>query len=138
MKEQIDAYTKRAIDHHDDGATGEYYRLLRETKKFHTTKCPKCEHTAYPPRPFCPACFHDEVDWVDISGEATLYAFTTQSRALRFVAPDVIGIVEVPGVGRIATKINAKLSDLKIGQKVRFEPFEVSDELVVHSYTPVG
>lgn len=137
MKDQIDKYTWKALKHHDDGALREYYQLLRETKTLHTTRCVKCENIAYPPRPFCPSCFHDEVSWVPIGEKATLYAFTTQARALRFVAPDVIGVVEIEGVGRILTKINARLEELKIGQELKFEPFEISEKLVVHSYTPV-
>ena len=67
----------------------------------------------------------------------TLYAFTTQKMSLRFMAPDVIGVVDIPGLGRIVSKINSKFENLAIGQKLRFEPFEISEDLTVHSFTPV-
>ena len=137
MKDLIDKFTLAALKHHDDGATREFYRRLREDRKFQTTACKACQHTAYPPRPFCPACFSKDVEWVDVATDGTLYAFTTQARGLRFMAPDVVGVVEIEGIGRIVSKINAPLDKLAIGQKVRFEPFEVSEDLVVHSYSPV-
>ncbi len=139
MKELIDELTWKAIKHNDDGATLEYYQRLRDEKKFYTTRCTSCETTSYPPRPFCPACFSEAIEWVDVGaiGGATLYAFTTQKTSLRFMAPDVIGIVDIPGVGRVLSKINGKLKDLEIGQKLRFEPFEISKDMTVHSFTPI-
>lgn len=138
MKNIIDKYTWQAIEHDEDGTASEYYRRLREEKKFYTTKCKSCSHVAYPPRPFCPKCFSEDVEWVDVGTKGgTLYAFTTQGTALRFMAPDVIGIVEIPGVARVLSKINGKLADMKIGMKLKFEPFDVSDKITVHTYTPV-
>lgn len=137
MKDVLDRLTWTAILHHDDGVTAEYYRRLREERKLYTTKCAACGHVSYPPRPLCPECFGDAVSWAEIGPLGTLYAFTTQARAFRFVAPDVIGVVEIAGVGRILSKVNAALDTLRIGQKVRFEPLVLSDEITVHSFTPV-
>ena len=91
---------------------------------------------SYPPRPFCPGCFSEEIEWVEVGEGATLYSFTTQAKGLRFMAPEVIGIVEIPGVGRVLSKINAELEELSIGIPLRFEPFEVSEKITVHSFTP--
>ena len=137
MKERIDQLTWQAILHHDDGAVTEFYRLLRETRRLHTTRCNACGHTAYPPRPFCPKCFAEEPSWVDIGDGATLYAFTTQARGLRFMAPDVVGVVDLPGVGRITSVILGRFDELRIGQPLRFEPVDVSKDLVVHGFRPV-
>jgi len=138
MKQIIDNSTWAAIEHDADGVCGEYYRRLREEKKLCTTQCKKCSHVSYPPRPFCPACFSEEIEWTEIGGGATLYAFTVQARSLRFMKPDVIGIVDIPGVGRILSKINGKLEEMKIGLKLKFEPFQVSDKITVHTFTPVA
>ena len=137
MKDLIDKFSWESIQHDDDGATMEYYRSLREDGVFRSTKCKDCGKVSYPPRFFCPACFSTNTEWTDIGvlGGA-LYAFTTQARALRFGAPAVIGIVDIPGVGRILSKINAKLDELEIGRKLKFEPLKVSDKITVHTYTP--
>ena len=137
MKDLIDKYSWEAIKHDNDGATLEYYRSLGEDGVFRTTACGDCGKVSYPPRPFCPGCFSEKIAWADIGARgASLYSFTTQSRSLRFGAPAVIGIVEIPGVGRILSKINAKLDELTIGQKLKFEPFKVSEKITVHTYTP--
>ena len=136
MKDLIDELTWKAILHHEDGATAEYYRRLKETRRLWTTRCAACAHVCYPPRPFCPKCLAEQQEWIEIGQGATLYAFTTQARALRFVAPDVIGVVELPGVGRIVSKIEAKLDALRIGMPLRFRVLEVSKDLVVHAFEP--
>jgi hypothetical protein len=136
MKDLVDPLTLHAIQHHDDGASAEYYRRLKETRRLWTTRCAACAKLCYPPRPFCPHCFAERQQWVEIGEGATLYAFTTQARALRFVAPDVIGVVEVPGVGRIVSKIEARLEELRIGMPMRFVVLEISPDLVVHAFRP--
>ncbi|MEW6777437.1 MAG: zinc ribbon domain-containing protein [Bdellovibrionota bacterium] len=138
MKQIIDKFTSQAIEREEDGATAEYYRRLREEKQFCSTKCKDCKHVSYPPRPFCTKCFSENIEWTPIGDGATLYAFTYQSKSLRFMKPDVIGIVDIPGVGRVLSKINAKYEDLKVGQKLKFEPFVISDKITVHSFTPAA
>ena len=138
MKDLVDKFTWKSIHHDKDGATEEYYAKLKSEGKLYTTQCTSCEAISYPPRTFCPSCFNEETKWVDISSrKCTLYSFTTQNRALRFLDPDVLGIVEIEGVGRILSKINAKISELEIGQKLEMEAFEISGELTTHSFTPI-
>ncbi len=137
MKDLIDRFTWSAIGHHDDGVVTEFYRSLREDGRLRTTRCTACGYVGLPPRPLCPSCFADRPAWVEIGPEGTLYAFTTQARAFRFMAPDVIGIVEIAGVGRLLTKIEAPLDSLRIGQRVRFEPLVVSDLLTTHAFRPI-
>jgi uncharacterized OB-fold protein len=89
----------------------------------------------YPPRPFCPRCFGPVV-WVDLPRRAKLYAFTQQERATRFTKPDVIGLVEIEGLGTILSKINAPFEALTIGQDLELDPVVVSDEITVHAWKP--
>ena len=68
----------------------------------------------------------------------TVYAFTQQERSIRFMKPDVIGLVEIAGVGRVLTRFDAPIEALRIGQDVELCFYEVSDEIVVHQFRPVG
>lgn len=138
MNDAIDSFTWQAIEHHDDGAVREFYRRLREDRQLCTTRCTDCGRFAYPPRPFCPHCFGEKIEWAPIGEGATLYAFTTQKRALRFTEPEVVGVVEIPGVGRITSRIDAPFESLRIGQKLAFEPLELGAGLVVHAFTPIA
>ncbi len=140
MKDLVDKFSWQAMNRDADSMFPEYVRLLREEKRLCATRCKSCGHADYPPRSFCTKCWSTGVRWDDIHEGATLYAFTTQAKSLRFMAPDVIGLVELPalpGPGRILTKINGKFADLRIGQKLKFEPFRISDALYTHSFTPV-
>ncbi|MCW5829705.1 MAG: OB-fold domain-containing protein [Deltaproteobacteria bacterium] len=140
MKDLIDKFSWQAMNNDADSMFGEYVRLLRDEKRLCSTKCKKCGHVDYPPRAFCTRCWGVSVQWIDIHESATLYAFTTQARSVRFMAPEVIGLVELPalpGPGRILSKINGKFGDLRIGQKLKFVPCPISGKLHTHSFTPV-
>jgi uncharacterized OB-fold protein len=64
-----------------------------------------------------------------------LYAFTQQERSLRFGKPDVIGIVELEGIGKILTRINAPFESLKIGMELHLDFIDVGG-LILHQFTP--
>jgi uncharacterized OB-fold protein len=130
MKDVIDDRTMVGLRHYGDDATKRYYEWLRNGE-FKSTHCTSCDETVYPPREFCPFCHGRDIEWVDLPREGTLYAFTTQGRSFRLMSPDVIGLVELEGVGKILTHIRGELATMRIGQRVAFEPHEISDELVV-------
>lgn len=134
MKPIIDAATWRAILFNEDGATRTFYENLR-THRFTSTRCTACRHTSYPPRPFCPRCQHQEVTWIDLPDCGTLYAFTTQSRSLRFPAPDVLGLIEFAESGgsfdRVFVLIDATLDTLEIGQHMMVGFHQISEEITV-------
>ncbi len=45
-------------------------------KKIYGTKCSKCGRVLVPARTFCPRCFVDTDDWVEVSQEGTLKAWS--------------------------------------------------------------
>ncbi len=135
MKDVIDRATWQAALHYGDAATEEFYRRLA-VGELATTQCTDCRHRCFPPRPFCPACLSEGVEWVSLPSRARLYAFTQQERATRFMKPDVIGLVEIEGLGTILSKINAPFEQLAIGLALELEPFVVSDALTVHAWRP--
>ncbi len=136
MKAIIDSSTVRAIKFNSDGATKHYYNALKEGR-FQSTQCQQCNHIPFPPRMFCPQCGSTDIQWIDLPKQGTLYAFTQQSRALRFNAPDVIGLVSLPDIGMILTKIDAPIEQLSIGQTVEWNTFKVDDRLTVHQFHPI-
>lgn len=131
----IDSATKRAIIFNEDGATKPFYDKLK-AHKFETTQCCDCKHIAYPPRLFCGKCGCQEVDWIEMPKEGKLYAFSQQTRSLRFSAPSVLGLIEFPDMGLVFTLIDAKLEDLKINQKMALGFHKISDDITVHKFKP--
>ena len=101
MNNPMQTFTRQALEQFGSVASAEFHRLLKEDRKLCATRCGDCGEAAFPPRMHCPKCMSDAIDWTEINANsgATLVAFTTQSRGLRFTAPEVIGIVDVPEVG---------------------------------------
>jgi uncharacterized OB-fold protein len=132
----IDVFTKQAMEGMGNAASAEHYRRLEEGQLC-ATRCDDCAAYTFPPQSHCPRCFGDQVTWTEIGEGAVLYAFTTQGRALRFRAPAVIGIVQIPEVGLVLAPIGAKLDELEIGQAMRPEVIEIDDGArKVHRFVP--
>jgi hypothetical protein len=137
MKDLVDRATVRAIRANGDRATAEYHARLR-ARRFQSTRCDVCARVVWPPRMFCPRCGGDGVRWVDLPSRGTLYAFSQQARGLRFMTPDVLGLVELPGVGRVFTRIDAPIEALRIDQPVVLDFLDVGEGLVLHQFRPVA
>jgi uncharacterized OB-fold protein len=135
LKQMIDRAMVVEVREYGDQAVQEFYRRLK-AREFKTTRCRKCGEIALPPRDFCPVCFASDVEWIDLPRRGTLYAFTQQERSLRFGKPDVIGVVELPGAGRLLTRILAPLESLSIGMKVEVDFLDVSGQETLHQFRP--
>ena len=136
LKHMIDSAMEIAVREYGDEAVREFYRCLKN-REFRTTRCKTCGDVALPPRMFCPACFGTDIEWIDLSRRGALFAFTQQERSLRFARPDVIGVVELPGAGRLLTRIDAPFEDLSIGMEVELDFLDVSENQTLHQFRPV-
>lgn len=136
LKDLIDKNLKEASVHYGDSVTQKFYALLKE-KKFCSTKCKDCTEWMFPPREFCPYCFGRNVEWKELPRKGTVYAFTQQEKSLRFLKPDVVGLVELPGIGKIFTRIDAPFTMLAVGMEVEVDFVQVNPELVLHQFMPV-
>jgi hypothetical protein len=52
-----------------------FYEFVEE-KKLMGSKCKSCGELFLPPRPLCSACHGEEMEWVEMSGQGKLEAFT--------------------------------------------------------------
>lgn len=133
----IPKWLKRISIQDSDEAYKKFYENLKE-RKFTTTKCKKCEKLFFPPKIICPYCWSLEIEWVELSGRGKIYAFSQHDRSLIFGPPDVIGLVELEeGIGRIFAKIEGKLEELKIGQEVKIDYEDISNEFTLCKFVPV-
>ena len=57
-------------------AGASFYEFLAENRLM-GSRCQSCEALHLPPRAICPACYGEELEWVEMSGEGQLLAFTT-------------------------------------------------------------
>jgi uncharacterized OB-fold protein len=102
----------------EDSAAKRFYREL-EGERLSTTRCGACDFTFFPPRIVCPLCLGADLEWVELSGKGTVYAFTQQHYAIVHTKPEVVGAVELEGCsGRVFALIGALLEDVEIGMPV--------------------
>ncbi len=134
----LNVFTKQALKAFGHGGSAEMQRRLKEDGQLCATKCGACGQTNYPGRAHCPDCFSDDVAWVEFGDGATLFAFTTQARALRFMAPQVIGVVEIPDVGMVVAPIKGRYETLEIGMKLDVEVVDLEDGLCIHRFVPIA
>ena len=120
-----------------DGAARQFFEHLNH-RQLMTTRCRSCGTLHYPPRAWCPNCLEDDLEWIELSGRGELAAFSTQEQGLRFRAPDVLGLVDLEEGVRILSLIAAPYEELRIGQPLRVEFFEVQPGEVLHRFRPVA
>ena len=118
-----------------DRAAEEFFSRLEEGR-FQSTRCGACGKTHYPPRVVCPECLSGDLEWVDLPREGVLAAFTWQEAAIRCRKPDVLGLVELEGIGNVFTRIDAPYENLHIGQRVVFDTWVSFDGLTLHQFRP--
>ena len=69
-------------------------------KKILGTRCPQCRRTLVPARTFCPRCFVDLNDWVDLPDHGTLRSYTIVNYTFAgqpMPPPYIIGIIVLDG-----------------------------------------
>jgi len=58
-----------------DLETEPYWAAARDGRLL-IKRCRACDTPFFYPRPFCPACWSDDVEWIEASGRATLYTWS--------------------------------------------------------------
>ena len=105
-------------------------------------KCSACQHTYFPPRPFCPACASREVAVFRASGRGRLYSYVISHRpAPGFVPPYSIAVVELEEGPRMMTNIigcpqTPEALALDMPVEVRFEALD--EEISLPLFAPTG
>lgn len=104
-------------------------------------RCNSCgEHHHYP-RPFCPSCWSEDVEWVEASGDATLYTWSlvhvNDLPPFGQQVPYVAAVVDLAEGPRLMTRIvGAEPDSLECGMAVRFGTAPLTDELSMAVFRP--
>jgi uncharacterized OB-fold protein len=105
-------------------------------------RCDECQHTYFPPRPFCPLCSSRSVSVIKASGRGRLFSYVINQRPHpAWDAPYSIAIVELDEGPRMMSNVvgcpqtpDALVLDMPL--EVTFEP--ISDEISLPLFRPVG
>ena len=95
-------------------------------------RCNACEKYYFYPRPYCPKCNSDDVEWRTVSGKGTLRSYVINQRPLpvfKSEEPQIIALVELDeGVRMMTNVIGIDPADVRIGMRVRATIDTTADE----------
>ena len=127
------------------GATlTEFFKKIRDEKKLTATICKKCDKTYCMPKTICPECLAKLDEYVDISGEGTVVAYTIVRYAEQghpYPAPYVLAIIKLDGVDNTFNHVisGITLEDIKVGLRVKpeFKVDRVGNILDIKYFKPL-
>ena len=102
--------------------------------KFLVRHCNVCNEDHFYPRPFCPKCWGDDVEWKEATGRGTLYTYSivVQNDLPPFNerVPYVAAVVELEEGPRVMTNIEGTPHDeLRVGMPVTVGFRPLDDEI---------
>jgi len=127
------------------GKTGSRFLIeLRDNKRIMGTKCSVCGRVYVPARSFCYVCFKPIEQWVEVSNEGTLTAYTMVYQGeppYPVKTPFAYGIIKLDGadtgMAHIVREVSPK--DLKIGMRMQavFKDKRTGSILDINYFKPV-
>ncbi|MBS7647317.1 MAG: Zn-ribbon domain-containing OB-fold protein [Candidatus Bathyarchaeia archaeon] len=91
--------------------------------KILATKCKKCGKLYFPPVADCSKCFSSNMEWIELSREATIETFThvvVRPRSFQQEKPYTVAIGKLQeGLRVLAWLTGFKLSEIKVGMKAK-------------------
>lgn len=79
-------------------AASRFLTALRDEQRIYGTRCPACARVLVPARSFCPRCFVDTTDWIEVGPMGTLVAIASAPPPPRSPAPPLpIGLIRLDG-----------------------------------------
>ena len=105
-------------------------------------RCDSCQHVYFPPRPFCPACGHEEVSVFAASGKGTLYSYAISTLPAPGIEPPyAVAIVALDEGPRIMTNIvNCPQTPeaLQLDMPLRVTFASQNEEITLPFFAPEG
>ena len=104
-------------------------------------RCHACTKTHFYPRPFCPHCWSQAVEWMDASGRATLYTWSVVHRndlpPFHERVPYVAAIVDLAEGPRMMTNVvDCDFDRLEMGMALNAVFHPTSDEVTIVQFRP--
>ncbi len=105
-------------------------------------RCDACDHTYFPPRPFCPECSSRDVSVFGASGRATLYSYVINHlKSPGYTPPFAIAVVELEEGPRMMSNIldcdqTPEALVLDMALEVTWE--QLTDEITLPQFRPAA
>lgn len=118
-----------------------FWRALHDDGVFQLVRCRRCAVVHHYPRPFCPACWSDDVEWVPASGRATLYTYSTvylnDLPPFRDELPYTAAVVQLEEGPRVMTRlIDCEPEQLAVDMPLRLVVVPLTDDVSIALFAP--
>lgn len=109
--------------------------------RFLIKRCGACGAAHHYPRPFCPKCWSEDVQWEEASGRATLYTWSTvfmnDLPPFGDRLPYVAAAVDLEEGPRVMTNlVDCDPADLVVGMPVAVTFRPLDDDITAPFFTP--
>jgi hypothetical protein len=106
-------------------------------------RCRACGRAHHYPRPFCPHCWSEHVDWEEASGRATLYTWSVVHRndlpPFHERIPYVAAIAELEEGPRMMTNVvDCDFDALEIGMALEAVFHPTSEDVTIVQFRPAS
>lgn len=123
-----------------DESTEPYWAATKEGKLL-LKRCGACGRHHFYPRPFCPHCWSEDVDWVEASGRGSVYTFSVvrvnDLPPFGERVPYVTAIVDLDEGPRLMTNIvDCEPEDVSIGMPVEVTFREQTEDFTLAQFRP--
>jgi uncharacterized OB-fold protein len=100
-----------------------YWDAARE-RRLVIRKCNSCGQLHFMPRHLCPACWSDQLEWVDATGAGSVHSFTIIRRAsdpaFAPLVPYAVALIDLDeGPRMMANIVGANALEVAIGDRVQ-------------------
>jgi len=104
-------------------------------------RCEDCKMHIFIPRSNCTSCFSDRLEWVEVSGEGTIYTYTIARRpagpAFKEEVPYAVAIIDLKEGPRILSNVvTDDVEGVTIGQKVCVIFDDVTEDVTLPKFVP--
>jgi hypothetical protein len=116
-----------------------FFEGLREGKLL-TTKCKRCGRLFFPPQRDCPGCRVSDMEWVELSKEATLETLTVifvKPPSVSEYEPYTVAIAKLAEGPRITAWLRGDPRKAKPGMRVKLEVSKRKEGYYMYELVPV-
>lgn len=97
-------------------------------------KCASCGTHVFYPRPICPHCWQDALEWTEASGQGHIKSFSEIWKPGHAgwvpATPYLVGLVELAEGPTVMSHVVAKDNDISVGDRVVFEPSNIGGRML--------
>jgi uncharacterized OB-fold protein len=105
-------------------------------------RCAACGTFRLPPTPFCPDCQSTGIDWVELSGRATVFSFSVVHGFPGLpditLVPVILDLPDAPGARLVSNVVGVDPAEVRIGMELEVSFMPIADGWALPIFRPAG